>query len=259
MRYFQAIIAYDGTNYHGWQTQPGLNTVQAAMVKAFKAAFGIAASLRAASRTDAGVHANGQTITLRAALGAAIDPTKIATVWNHKLPLDITVKSIIEVDCNFNIHAHVIDKIYTYDFFIERPMPTYSRFGWYYGYKIDLDKLSEALKVFEGTHDFRSFCTGDERENTVRTVISAKVTYVIERQAYRIEFRGHSFLKYMVRRMAGAALKVAATSKLTIADLQAVLAQKDPEHTLMTAPAHGLVLQEINLKEFIVSELKFKN
>jgi tRNA pseudouridine38-40 synthase len=253
MRYFQAIVAYDGTNYHGWQAQPGLNTVEGAMFKAFKVAFGISVSLRAASRTDAGVHANGQVITLRAELGRDIEPTKIAAVWNHKLPLDITVKSILEVDCNFNIHAHVIAKIYTYDFFVERPMPTYSRFGWYYGYKIDLDKLSLALKVFEGTHDFRSFCTGDERENTVRTVIYTKITYIIARQAYRIEFCGHSFLKYMVRRMAGAALKIAATPKLTIADLQIVLAQKNPEHTLMTAPAQGLVLQEIKLKEFIVN------
>jgi tRNA pseudouridine38-40 synthase len=248
MRYFQAIIAYDGTNYHGWQTQPGLKTIQDTMAKAFRSAFGISVSLRAASRTDAGVHANGQVITLRAELGINIAPTKIVAVWNHKLPLDITVKSMIEVAKDFNIHAHVIDKIYTYDFFIERPLPTYSRFGWYYGYKIDLSKLTLALKVFEGTHDFRSFCTGDEREDTVRTVISTKVTYIAARQAYRIEFRGHSFLKYMVRRMAGAALKIAAMPKLTIADLQAVLAQKNPEHTLMTAPAQGLVLQEINLR-----------
>lgn len=249
MRYFRAIIAYDGTNYHGWQAQPILNTVQATMVKAFRSAFGIAVSLRAASRTDAGVHANGQVITLRADLGLSITPTKIVAVWNHKLPLDITIKSMIEVTSDFNMHAYVIDKIYTYDFFIERPLPTYSRFGWYYGYEIDLDKLCQALKVFEGTHDFRSFCTGDERENTVRTVISTKVTYIAARRAYRIEFRGHSFLKYMVRRMAGAALKIAAMPKLTVADLKNVLAQKNPEHTLMTAPAHGLVLQKINLKK----------
>ncbi len=250
MRYFYAIIAYDGTNYHGWQAQPSLKTVQSTMVKAFVSAFGISVTLRAASRTDAGVHANGQVITLRAELGVGIDPIKIMSTWNHKLPLDITITAMVEVATSFNIHAYVIDKIYTYDFFIERPMPIYSRFGWYYGYKIDLNKLSQALKVFEGTHDFRSFCTGNERENTVRTIISTKVTYIAERQSYRIEFRGHSFLKYMVRRMAGAALKIAAMPKLTIADLKLVLAQKNPTHTLMTAPAHGLVLQAINLKEF---------
>lgn len=250
MRYFQAIIAYDGTRYHGWQAQPNLRTVQGTMDKAFELAFGITVKMRAASRTDAGVHANGQAITLRAELGQGINPIRIMSIWNHKLPLDITIRSIVEVGHNFNIHAHVIDKTYTYDFFIERPMPVYSRFGWYYGYMIDINKLSQALKIFEGTHDFRSFCTGNERADTVRTIIATKVTYIAERQAYRIEIQGHSFLKYMVRRIVGAALKVAATPKLTIADLQLVLRQKNPTHTLITAPAHGLVLQKINLKEF---------
>lgn len=244
MRYFKSTVAYDGTNYYGWQAQPGKPTIQGALARAFTAAFGARWASRAASRTDAGVHAAQQTISWCAPLGA-ISATKIATIWNHQLPLDISVASVVEVRPGYNIHTNVLEKTYHYDIFGQRPMPWASRFGWYYGYRIDHDKLQQALQLVVGTHDFRSFCTGDERADTIRTVNAATLSYLPAQQLYRITWQGHSFLKYMVRRLTGAVVKVASCPKLTLADLQRVLLRCDPHHTLPTAPAHGLTLQQI--------------
>lgn len=245
MRYFKTTLAYDGTNYHGWQAQPGKATIQGTLARAFRAAFGVAWASRAASRTDAGVHATQQTISWCAPLGA-LAGAKIATIWNHQLPLDITINSVTEVRSGYNIHTNVREKTYYYDIFMQRPALLYSRFGWYYGYQIDWEKAQMALQLLAGTHDFRSFCTGDERADTVRTLAVPVVQYIAERQAYRLIWRGHSFLKYMVRRLTGAVLKVASCPKLPVAHLQYILDRCDPHHTLPTAPAQGLTLQQIS-------------
>ncbi|HLB40298.1 MAG TPA: tRNA pseudouridine(38-40) synthase TruA [Candidatus Babeliales bacterium] len=245
MRYFKTTLTYDGTNYHGWQAQPGQATIQGTLARAFRAAFGVPWASRAASRTDAGVHALQQTISWCAPLGT-LSSAKIATIWNHQLPLDIGVQTVAEVRAGYNIHTNVQEKTYYYDLFTQRPLPLYSRFGWYYGYRLDWEKLQMALQLLTGTHDFRSFCTGDERADTVRTLAQPEIVYVAERQAYRLIWRGHSFLKYMVRRLTGAVVKVASCPQLSVAQLAQVLHRCDPHHTLPTAPAHGLTLQQIS-------------
>ena len=108
-----------------------------------------------------------------------------------------------------------------------------------------MHKLEQALQVFVGTHDFRSFATGDEKESTVRTIDAISLHYCKRLGAYRIMVTGKGFLKYMVRRIVGACLEVASHDILSIDDLEAVLAAKNPEHHLPKAPAQGLLLRRV--------------
>ena len=123
------------------------------------------------------------------------------------------------------------------------------RFGWFYRYPVCMKKLHDALSVFIGTHDFRSFCTGDERADTVRTIDSVSVEWVPEFGAYRIAIRGPKFLRYMIRRIVGACLEVASRNHLPVSCLRKALDEKDPEQILPNAPAKGLMLHSIEYKQ----------
>jgi len=130
---------------------------------------------------------------------------------------------------------------------LKRPLPFVQRYQWYYRWPIDIQKLQDILFVFIGEHDFRSFCTGDDIKKTVRSINNIELNQ-IDNYTYRIIFRGHSFLRYMIRRITGAYLEIASRPKLTVDYLKEILAAKNPEHTLPCAPAKGLLLKEITYK-----------
>ena len=243
MKNYKIIIAYDGAEYCGWQQQKGVPTVTQELQQTFLNVFGKQISLLGASRTDAGVHALGQ--VARFYCDMKIQPKKMLQAWNNLLPSDIVIKSVDSVPDFFNPHHDVMEKVYKYNFFLERPLPTVQRYGWYYRYPVDMQKLQTVLQVFVGTHNFRSFCTGDEREDTVRTINSVSVGWNGQLGAYTIEVRGPKFLRYMVRRIVGASLEVASRKHLTINFLREVLEEKNPEQTLPNAPAKGLILHSI--------------
>ncbi len=249
MRKYKIIVAYDGTDYFGWQKQGkerNLPTVCQALEDSFYAVFGQRVSIFGVSRTDSGVHALGQVAQFRTDLQIA--PDRMLQAWTNKLPSDITIRSLDPVSELFNAHHGVVHKIYHYHFFVVRPLPSVQRYGLYYFYPVDIEKLREALNVFVGTHDFRSFCTGDEREDTVRTIFSTAV-YEVEPGRYCIEFCGPKFLRYMIRRLVGACLKVASRPDIPVSYLRSVLDEKDPEQTLPNAPAKGLILHSILYNE----------
>ena len=246
MRY-KLIIAYDGTDYHGWQVQPDEITVAGTLQNRFYNAFKIACQLIGASRTDAGVHALGQVAECRTEFD--LDPEKLRLAWNNILPADIVIRSLEQAEESFKIFRQVDYKIYHYHFFLERPLPFFQRYGWYYWHPVNLDYLHNALQVFVGTHDFRSFCTGDEKENTVRTIRSITVEYVSAYNCYRIVVIGPSFLRYMIRRVVGASLEVASRIDLSMEVLHKALEQKDPRQLLPTAHAKGLLLYKIVYKQ----------
>jgi tRNA pseudouridine38-40 synthase len=247
MKTYKIVVAYDGTGYHGWQIQVGQHpTVCAVLQNTFKIVFGKEITIAGASRTDAGVHALGQTAAFSTDL--RIEPKEMLEAWQRKLPESIVIRSLERVKAGWNPRARVKQKIYQYHFFTERPLPFIARYGWYYWRPLDLKKLKKALKMFKGTHDFRSFCTGDDFENTVRTIDAITLEYVAHYKAYRITVKGAGFLRYMIRRIVGACLTVASHDKLTVDYLKTVLAQKNPEQTLLTAPAQGLLLYKIHYK-----------
>lgn len=240
---YRIVVAYDGTVYQGWQRQPDVITVVFVLEKAFARVFGHTINILGASRTDAGVHACGQVASFT--IPAYIPPEKIKFAWNNVLPDDVVIRQVDEAPLSFSPMHDVQSKTYLYHFFIARPLPFIGRYGWHVHRPVDLEKLQEVFKVFIGTHDFRSFCTGYDMPDTIRTIHSIELEYVPVMQAYRIIFKGPGFLRYMIRRIVGACLTIASKQELSAQDAKAVLLAKNPEHTLCNAPAKGLVLYAI--------------
>ncbi|MBP9765405.1 tRNA pseudouridine(38-40) synthase TruA [Candidatus Babeliales bacterium] len=243
MTIYRIVVAYDGTDYHGWQEQSGATTVSGTLMCAHSRVFFQEAKILGASRTDAGVHALGQVAIVRSPV--AVEPEIMLRAWSKALPPDITIRSIHVLPHLVHPHDGVIQKTYAYHFFIQRPLPFVQRYGVFIYKPVDIDKLKQALNIFTGTHDFRSFCSGNDLVDTIRTIDSVQVTYVSTWNAYRIEMKGKSFLRYMVRRIVGACLQAAIDSSITLDDLKTVLERKNPSHTLPNAPAKGLILEQI--------------
>jgi len=256
LKRYKLIIAYDGTDYNGWQQQPNAPTIEDTLKKRFYAAFQTPVKILGASRTDSGVHALGQVASCTTELD--IEPEKLRKAWNNVLPPSIVIRKLTDVPEDFHPHKDVGYKIYYYHFFLQRPLPFVQRYGTYLWKQIDLEKLEKILQVFVGTHDFRSFCTGDDMgNNTVRTIESANIEYLDNFKAYRIAIKGPSFLRYMIRRIVGACFEVASKEDMSIDVLQKALAEKDPCQLLPTSPAKGLLMYTIKYKGEIEDNEKF--
>jgi len=240
---YKLIVSYDGTDYAGWQSQGNGTTVAEALVKAFVDVFKSKPALRGISRTDAGVHAMGQVVILKTDVNIA--PETLAFAWNNRLPDSIVIREACVVDLDFKLHDQVAEKTYYYHFFTKLPQPFVARYGWYCQSNLDLEKLKQALRVFVGTHDFRSYCTGDDWEDTVRTINSITLEYLAIYDMYRITIKGPRFLRYMIRRVVGASIQIASNPRQKIDILKQVMQQKDPQQTLLNAPSQGLMLYNI--------------
>jgi tRNA pseudouridine38-40 synthase len=245
VKYYKFIVSYDGTAYCGWQIQPDHPTVVSALCKSFDRVFALKPTIVGASRTDAGVHALGQVAVCRTELDLPAD--QLLWAWNNRLPADIKICSMQVTDDKFHPQRNVKQKTYRFHFFLDRPCPIFARYGMYIRKVPDLQKLQECMQVFVGTHDFRSFCTGDDMgDNTTRTIDSITVTYLETYKAYCIEVKGKSFLRYMIRRIVGAGLTVASKPHLSADYLKNALLEANPNQLLPTAPAQGLMLYSID-------------
>lgn len=244
---YRYVISYDGTFYYGWQEQKDLPTIVAALRSTFKRVFDQDAKFFGVSRTDAGVHALGQVGILQTDI--QVNPKKMMYALNNLLPEDISISCVDQVPVSFNLHADIESKTYHYHFFTQKPNPLVQRYGWYIYRPIDLQKLQDCLCVFVGTHDFRSFSTGDERDgDTVRTIQSIDLSFDVSLGAHKIIVCGPKFLHHMVRRIVGACLSAASSCAITPAFLQKMLQLCSPKTTLPTAPAKGLLLYEVRYK-----------
>lgn len=239
-------VAYDGTDFYGWQSQPDRVTVIRTLTRTFYGVFKKRIHITGASRTDAGVHALGQIASFSTDL--LLDPTVMARVWNSALPSSILIRKIRRQEEPFAPRAGVSQKIYYYHFFLKRPSPFIARYGHFISHQLDLEKLSRCLNIFKGTHDFRSFCTGYEKENTVRVIDHISLSALDRYGCYRITIKGAGFLRYMIRRIVGACFDVTARAELTEEALLCSLAQKNPIQKYRTAPANGLMLVAIRYK-----------
>jgi len=238
---YRMTISYDGTDYYGWQLQKREVTVAGVLAARFKKVFGREITIVGASRTDAGVHALGQVASFSSDL--AIEPERLRSAWNGRLPRDITIRNLV-VDASFYALRSVRHKVYWYHIMPQRPLPFFARYALWYRFPFNEQKFHDALQRFVGTHDFRSYCTGDDQVSTIRTVTSIHVEYVAAYGAHRVVVQGPGFLRYMIRRMVGAALHVA-THDLPVDEITRVLQLCDPYHALPTAPAHGLLLRKV--------------
>lgn len=245
MKRYKLIIAYDGTDYHGWQAQPGMKTVAGTLQDSFLSVFGNRTTVLGASRTDAGVHALGQVASCSVQIKIPTD--NLMRAWNSRLPASIVIRSLESVEDTYSPFLNVAYKIYQYRLFLKRPSPFEARYGWYVCRPIDTDHLQQALQVFVGTHDFRSFSTGDERgDDTIRTIDTIQV--LTDELGVLIVVQGQRFLHHMVRRIVGAACDVASRPSYSVRQLQEALLAKNPHQPFTNAPAQGLLLHGITYK-----------
>jgi len=245
MKSFKLTIAYDGTAYSGWQEQPSLATLEGLIKKRIHHIFKKEFFFTGASRTDAGVHALGQVATCRVDL--AIDADTFKRALNNILPQDVLVRSVEESSLEFHPRRNVAEKCYYYHFFTERPTPFISRYGVYMK-NLTIPLLEASLESFIGTHDFRSFCTGDQGRTTIRTINAIELHYLRRWGIYQVRISGPSFLRHMVRRLIGASFHVAQVGMSTheaLTYLARVRDLKDPKHSFFVASPQGLLLHTI--------------
>jgi len=245
---YRMIIAYDGTEYHGWQVQLTHTTVAGLLIQTFQSVFNQPCVLLGASRTDSGVHAYGQVARLRTPF--CIDGDDMKRILNNALPESVFVREITAVAPEFHPHVGVQSKEYWYHLFTQRPLPFFSRFGWFPEYesrKIDWSVFKEALQLFVGEHDFASFCRNEEGKSTRRSVDAIEVRELPRYKALRVVIKGKGFLQYQIRRMVGAAITVASRESVSLDDIRRLLTK--PEKltiALHKAKAQGLLLRRIS-------------
>ncbi len=242
---YKLVIAYDGTDYHGWQQQKEHCSIDSMIRKTFLRVF-LQKTIRlvGSSRTDAGVHARGQVIRIRTSI--SLCPDKILFVLNRALPQDIKIMSCKKVNSIFHPQHNVVLKTYSYTFSLQKLSPMEARYSWHYPFALCFDRLEEALALFVGTYDFHYFCKEVTDKNTVRAIQSIVLTRSACGKKHTITIKGKSFLRFMIRRIVGASLAIASSKELTIIDLQKLLSgERECVKLLITAPAQGLCLESI--------------
>ncbi len=238
-RRIRLTVAYDGTNYHGWQIQDNGVTVESELNRALGELLGVPVKVEGASRTDAGVHAMGNVAVFDTASRMAAE--KFAYALNHRLPEDIRILRSEEVPSDW--HPRRVNSRKTYEYRIYRgefPMPL-KRLYTHFTYRpLDVERMRRAAQYLVGEHDFRSFCqTGAQVQSTVRTVYSLE----LEEQGPELVIRvcGNGFLYNMVRILAGTLMEVG-QGKREPESMPDVLEARQRGAAGPTAPACGLTL-----------------
>lgn len=243
MRNIKLIIEYDGKNFAGWQTQPGKVSIQSEIERAIKEVTGEEVDLTASGRTDAGVHAIGQVANFHT--NTKIETQKIPYALNSKLPKSIVIKAAEEVPERF--HSRYLCKGKTYRYVInnnEFPSALNRYREFHISQKLDVSKMKEALKYFEGTHDFKGFKSsgGSEKKTTVRTL--TKLELKESDGIIKIELSGDGFLYNMVRIIVGTIVDVG-LGKIKVEDIPEIIESKDRTKAGKTLPPHGLYLVQV--------------
>lgn len=235
-------IAYDGTNYCGWQVQPNGITVEEVINKALCKLTGEDIAVIGASRTDSGVHALGNVAVFDSA--TSIPPERIAMALNQRLPDDIVIVKSEEVAPDFHPRYCDCEKTYEYHIINTRtPIPTKRLTNYFVSYDLDVERMQQAADYLVGEHDFVSFCNvRTQVEDTVRTVTELEV--LREGEEITIRISGNGFLYNMVRIIVGTLVRVG-RGFYTPEKVKCNFGGKDRKAAGVTAPAHGLMLVEI--------------
>lgn len=242
MANYKLIVEYDGTNYHGFQIQSGLSTIQGEIEIALAKLAKKYTRVTGAGRTDAGVHALNQVINFNSDLTVPIDRLKLA--FNSLLPTDIRVRQAVKVDDQFHARFDAIEKTYFYRIEQGEIASVFSRnYCWWIRNNLAWDKMIVASKVIIGKHDFAGFtASGSAVNSTVRTV---KDVQIQRRGAYiELRFTADGFLYHMVRNLVGTLVEVG-LNKRDPDSLVEILKSKDRRKAGVTAPAQGLFLESV--------------
>ena len=249
MRYV-LTVAYDGTEYAGWQRQKNALSVQETLETALFSALGVQARMTGSGRTDAGVHAAGQTCHFDAEL--SVPAEKLPDCLNRFLPASVRVIDGKEAKATFDCNRSAKRKTYCYSLYVSpREMPLKERYAVRVETAPSIELLKNAARLFEGEHDFKAFCaSGSSVKTTVRTVYSVRVE---ESESYggrdlKIYVCGNGFLYNMVRTMVGELLDIA-NGKRTRESLELAYQTGKRELLGKTMPAKGLTLMSVEYAE----------
>lgn len=239
-------VAYDGTNYHGWQIQNNSVSVEEVLTKALRELLGEEVVLLGASRTDAGVHALGNVAVFDTC--TRIPPEKIALAVNQRLPEDIRVMRSEQVRDDFHPRYELSRK--TYEYAVTNAgiqLPTKRLYAYFVYIPLDVERMRQAAEYLPGEHDFGSFCSaGSQVKSTVRTVYDIKI--LENGEDIKIRITGNGFLYNMVRIIAGTLIEVG-MGRREPESVEQALCRVDRSLAGPTAPANGLTLIRIEYEE----------
>lgn len=241
MRRIKITVAYDGTDFHGWQLQPGLPTIQGALENIVAEIEGSPVHVAGSGRTDAGVHALAQVAAF--SLENPIPLYNLRKAMNRLLPPAIRVLTAEEAHADFHPRFHAIAKTYQYRIHREAIVPPFDwRYVHHFPYPLDEQLVADLAPLVEGQHDFSAFAASDDSDHLgrskVRKIFASRCWRSGDRLIY--EVRGSGFLKHMVRNIVGALLE-AGKGNLSAEDLRGLLtAGNRPQFA--AAPSKGLFL-----------------
>ena len=244
-RNIKLVIAYDGTRFSGWQAQGNTpNTIQALVEEAIHKALGEKAALIGASRTDAGVHSNGQTANFktRTAFGAKAMQAAI----NENLPSDVVVVAVEDMHERFHARYNAEGKTYCYKIWNKPTQNPFQRkYSLWIPEVLDLAAMNDAAAQMAGTKDFKAFSTGRTKKSTVKTLSSVSVSTDAADGMTLVTFRGDGFLYNMVRILTGTLIECG-LGKRRPDGISAIFEAGEREKAGYTVPAHGLFLETVH-------------
>ncbi|MEC7230042.1 MAG: tRNA pseudouridine(38-40) synthase TruA [Verrucomicrobiota bacterium] len=241
---WKCTCAYDGTDFDGWQRQPGGGAVQNHIESALKQVFDLPLQLHGSGRTDAGVHARGQCFHFDAEW--LHKPEKLVRALHSILPTSIRIKSVKSVSDDFHARFSVSGKRYLYNYYLGRADPVDDRYVWAcHDLPLDLEEMQAAADRLLGTHDFSAYSATHGKENDPNPVKTVSRLQLKQRGKFiRLDTEGSGFLYRMVRSIAGA-LYAVGRGRLTPDDIAEILESKKRTHRIVTAPAKGLFLDKV--------------
>ena len=255
MRNIKLTIAYDGTDFNGWQAQPGQPTVQGTLADLLEKLTERRLMIYAAGRTDAGVHATGQVVNFKTQ--SSLSAQEFQRAFNALLPPSIRVNAAEEVGPDFHSRWDALAKTYRYRIFRGRVVPP---FVWRYvlhdPFELNFDAMAEAARLFEGERDFTSFAASTGSEEDDRERARTRVIYRSELvrahcaeahgsgEEWNYVVRGKSFMRHMVRKIMGTLMEVG-RGKLAPGDIAELFALCDRSKSGPTMPPHGLCLESV--------------
>ena len=243
MRNIKLIIEYDGKDFNGWQKQPNKLNIQGEIEKAIERITGEKVDLMASGRTDAGVHAIGQVANFKTNSNIPIE--KIPIALNTNLKKSIIIKSAEEVEERF--HSRLNCKRKTYRYIINNSKygtAIYRNLETHIPVKLNIQKMQEAVKYFEGEHDFKAFkASGTSSKSSVRTIYKAEVIQKENEKIY-IELTGSGFLYNMVRIISGTLVDVG-LGKIEPEEIKNIIKSQKRENAGKTLPPQGLYLVKV--------------
>ncbi len=235
-------LSYDGTNYHGWQTQANSSSIQSTLISAASSLFNEDVKIIGCGRTDAGVHAKKYFASVRTI--SDIPVSRIPYALNSMLPNDISITDALEVPDSFHPVHSCIKKEYSYYLYTDKVRnPFFDKKILHYHFPFDIQQVCEAAGHFIGTHDFAAVRSlGTPVKSTVRTIFSCDVSK--EENFVTIKISANGFLYNMARAIVGTLLDVS-SGKISPKDIPLILKSKERSKAGATAPAHALYMTDV--------------